>query len=150
MSSDYQRIMEEAAKYITEELPKISGPKDFADILRPLVQQKEQEEFWVANLNSQNRIIELSRVVVGMVNSCQIHAREIFRNAIRCNAVKVMFGHNHPSGSPLPSPQDIESTRVLVSAGKIIGIEVLDHVVIGEKTKPEDHDFISFREANLL
>ena len=88
-------------------------------------------------------------VTVGLLDRSQAHAREIFRPAIQYSAAKLILAHNHPSGDPTPSPNDISSTRDLIKTGEIIGIPVIDHVVVG---LPQDGrcDYYSFREHELI
>jgi len=146
----YEGLMVAAAQYVAEVQPTATNPEDVAAILRPLARETEQENFWVLLLNARNRVTKIHLATVGLTDRTQIHAREIFREAIRGNAVRIILAHNHPGNDPTPSPQDIECTRNLVSAGKIIGIEVLDHVVIGAVAPDRPKDFLSFREMNLL
>jgi DNA repair protein RadC len=132
------------------EKPRIQGPGDVADLLRESCRGKPQEEFYVLQLDSRNFVLHQECVTVGLVDRTQVHAREIFRQAIKEGCSRLILAHNHPSGDPTPSPQDIECTRNLVQAGKLIGIEVLDHIVIGVSTASRARDFLSFRESNLL
>ena len=151
LTSMYEGLMVAAAQYVAERKPPAQNPEDVAAILRPLAQQNAlQECFWVLLLNARNQVTKVHLVSKGLVDRTQVHAREIFREAIIGNAVRVILSHNHPGGDPTPSPQDIDCTRNLVSAGKIIGIEVLDHVVLGTVAPERPKDFLSFREANLL
>jgi DNA repair protein RadC len=101
-----------------------------------------QEVFLTVSLNVRNQVIQRHLVAVGTVSSAVVHPRECFRPAILDGASSVIFAHNHPSGDPSPSAEDIQVTRRLILAGQHIGIQVLDHVVIGEKT-------LSIREAGL-
>lgn len=139
-----------AAQYVAERQPAATNPEDVAAILRPLAREAEQENFWVLLLNARNRVLRIHLVTVGLTDRTQVHAREIFREAIRDNAVRLILAHNHPGGDPTPSPQDIDCTRSLVAAGQIVGIEVLDHVVLGTVTPERPRDWVSFREAGLL
>ena len=150
MKKNYAEIMEAAKEYMVKEKPSFSAPDQVANFIRPLVQGKMQEEFYVLYLDSRNRLIEFLAVTTGLVSSVNIHAREVFRQAIVLSTSRVILAHNHPSGCATPSPQDLECTRNLVQAGKIIGIEVMDHVVVGAKTEPNGKDFLSFRESNLI
>lgn len=132
------------------ELFRIQNPSDVADLLREKLRGLPQEEFHVLLLDTRNGVLRDECATVGLVDRSQVHAREVFRLAIRENCSRIILSHNHPSGDPTPSPQDIEATRTLVSAGKVIGIEVLDHIVLGTRTPSRPRDFVSFREANLL
>ena len=146
----YQEMMEAATAYIVEERPEITCPLDLANFIRPLLKDQDQESFWVITLDSKNRILTTHQSTVGIVNQCQAHAREVFRTAIFDNASRILISHNHPSGDPTPSSQDIAMTKQLVEAGKIIGIEVTDHIIIGKKTTTRKQDFMSFREEHLI
>lgn len=116
-----------------------------------------QETFHVLALNTKNRLIERQMITVGIVDASLAHAREVFRGAIQCNASGILLVHNHPSGDPAPSAEDIRITRQLIEAGKIIDIKVLDHVIIGRPSHGLTDDggdssgqsFISMRESGL-
>ena len=116
-----------------------------------------QETFHVLALNAKNHLIERNLISVGLVDAALVHAREVFRGAIQCNASGILLVHNHPSGDPTPSAEDIRITRQLVEAGKIIDIKVLDHVIIGRKAQDTDDNsgksngqaFVSMREDGL-
>lgn len=99
----------------------------FRSVLRPLA----KECFWDVLMDGKNRIISTVRVSEGSLTSSLVHPREVFRPAIRDAAASVLFVHNHPSGDPAPSEEDIQITRRLAETGKIVGIRVLDHVIIG-------------------
>jgi len=142
--------MEAAAQYVAEEKPSVNCPEDTANILRPILQNKKQEEMWVILLNAKNRVEKIHMVTMGLADRSQCHAREIFREAIVNNASKIILAHNHPSGDPTPSPQDITMTRSVVEAGKIIGIEVIDHIIVGMKTSARHVDHLSFRNERLI
>ncbi|AJI26083.1 radC-like JAB domain protein (plasmid) [Bacillus cereus E33L] len=102
------------------------------------------EVFGVFNLNTKNEIIGCSIVSQGSINSSVVHPRETFRTAILNNAASIVCFHNHPSGNPDASPEDREVTKRLAECGKILGIELLDHVIIGE------HRFVSLREKGCI
>lgn len=146
----YRQLMEDANAYVAKEKPCVCMPSEAVALLRPLVLDAEQEMFYVLLMNTKNRVIDIHHVSTGLVDRIQLHAREIFREAIVKNATSVIFAHNHPSNDPTPSSADISLTRQMVEAGKIIGIKVLDHVVIGKKTEINGKDYASFREENLL
>jgi DNA repair protein RadC len=101
-----------------------------------------QEAFVVISLNTKNHIIKRHLISLGTVNSSLVHPRECFRPLIMDGASATILAHNHPSGDPTPSAEDIKVTRQLISAGEIVGIKVLDHVVIGNTA-------LSLREAGL-
>ena len=111
---------------------------------QPLVDGLKKECFWSVLLDSKNRIVRVVRVSEGSLTSSLVHPREVFRPAIQQAAAGVLFVHNHPSGDPAPSQEDIQITRRLVQTGKIVGIRALDHVIIGA------HKFFSFADQGLL
>ncbi|MBT5611973.1 MAG: JAB domain-containing protein [Lentisphaerae bacterium] len=126
-------------------------PEDIARFLRSLeIQNEEQERFLTIILDAKNAIKGFFTVVVGLIDRAPLHAREVFRTAILQGASKVILAHQHPSGDPTPSAQDIACTREVVAAGKIIGIEVMDHIILGLPSSTRSRDYISFREENLL
>ena len=96
------------------------------------MREMSQESLQVLSLNSKNKIVNRHLITLGLANSSLLHAREVFRAAIADNAVAIILVHNHPSGDTTPSAEDISSTRKIIDAGKIIGIDVLDHVIIGD------------------
>ncbi len=102
-----------------------------------------QESMHVLTLNSRNKVINRHLVTLGLANSSLLHAREIFRGAIIENAVALIMVHNHPSGDTTPSAEDIQITRKMIDAGKIIGIQILDHVIIGDEP-------YSMRESGIV
>lgn len=148
-SQRFREMMEDAAAYVATEKPVVCEPTAVTAFMRPLIRDLEQEVFFVLHLNAKNGIIECQEVTKGLVDRTQIHPREVFRQAIIHNASRVILAHNHPSGDATPSSQDISATRQLVEAGKILGIEVLDHVVIGASTE-NNKGYISLRQENLI
>jgi DNA repair protein RadC len=108
----------------------IQSPEDLVIRFGARFRDLEQEEFWVFPLNSSNKILEPKQVSRGILNSALAHPRECFREAIRQAAASVIFVHNHPSGNPEPSEEDLSVTKQLVDAGKILGITVHDHIII--------------------
>ena len=118
-----------------------------ARALRANLRVSEQECFMVLLLDVKNRLIGSRELFVGTVNSTNVHPRDIFREAVRMNAVSVIVGHNHPSGDLNPSKADIALTRRLLDAGKIMGIPLLDHIIVGDFF---EETYLSFKEENLL
>jgi len=114
-----------------EELPTINSPKDVADLVQYEMSALEQEHLRVLLLNTRNHVLKIEEIYRGSLNSSQIRIGEIFKAAIRHNAAALIVVHNHPSGDPKPSPDDIAVTRAIVEAGKLLDISVLDHLVIG-------------------
>jgi len=111
----------------------ISSPQDVADQVQYKMARLEQEELWVLLLDSRNHHMRTVQLYKGSLNSSSVRPAEIFRDAIRFNAANIIIVHNHPSGDPSPSPEDIHLTRVLIEAGKMLELQVHDHIIIGTK-----------------
>lgn len=122
----------------------ITGPEDIAEIMIEKLQFTNQELFFTVLLTTKNTIISFEEISRGGLNIASIFPREVFNKAIRQSAAKMILVHNHPSGDPTPSSEDINLTNRLMEAGKLIGIRVLDHVIIGEG------DYISLKEQGLI
>jgi DNA repair protein RadC len=114
-----------------EERPTINSPDDAAAFVQYEMSALEQEELWVLLLDSRNRIVYLDKRYRGSLNSSQVRVGEIFNEAVKRNSASIIVIHNHPSGDPTPSTDDIKLTRLIIEAGKLLDIEVLDHLVIG-------------------
>ena len=123
---------------------KIGSPQDIAEIFIPLLRDEIKEKFIVVCLNSANKIIKYETISVGNLNSSIVHPREIFKVAIDCSSASIILIHNHPSGNPDPSNEDIAITKKVVEAGKIIDIPVFDHLIIAGEA------FTSFVEKRLI
>jgi len=108
---------------------------------------QDKEHFWVLGVDTKNRIKYVELVSLGILDASCIHARETFRLAIGRAVSRIATIHNHPSGDPEPSSQDINTTKQLLESGKILGIELLDHIIIGDI---KDRRFFSFREGGLV
>lgn len=115
-----------------EEKPAINSPADAAALVQYDMSALEQEHLRVILLDRRNRVLEIVEVYKGSVNSSQVRVGELFKDAVRTNASAIIVAHNHPSGDPTPSPDDVAVTRAIVQAGKLLDIDVLDHVVIGQ------------------
>lgn len=122
----------------------ITKPADAARLVMAPMRHLDREEFRVILLNTKNRVIQVETVAVGTLNSSGVEPREVFKNAIRRSAAAVILVHNHPSGDPTPSREDVALTKRLVQAGELLGIEVLDHIVIG------DGKYASFKAEKLI
>jgi DNA repair protein RadC len=109
---------------------KITSPEDIAEIFIPLLRDDLKEKFFVICLNSANKIIKNEMISIGNLNSSVVHAREVFKVAIENNSANIILMHNHPSGNTEPSNEDITVTNKIVEAGKIMGIQVFDHIII--------------------
>lgn len=123
---------------------KITSPQDIADIFIPILRDEVKEKFMVVCLNSANKVIKYETISVGNLNSSVVHPREIFKVAIDNNSASIILIHNHPSGNPEPSNEDIRITKKLVESGKILEIPVFDHVIIAGET------YTSFVEKRLF
>lgn len=121
----------------------VNSPMDAIDILTRFLDGLDREHLVVLLLDNKNRVIGLNTVAIGSINEAIVTTRETFKPAILSNAVAIIIAHNHPSGDPAPSPEDIRITRKLVEAGKILDIEVLDHIIIGENSH------VSLKEQGL-
>lgn len=124
--------------------PQIRNARDAAAYLLPRYGAYGTEQFGVVLLDTKYRLLRTSVLAVGTLNSSAVQPREVFREAVRGGAAAIVLFHNHPSGDPDPSPEDIELTRRLAAAGTLMGIDVLDHVVLG------DVRYCSFKESGLL
>lgn len=126
-----------------EERPQIRSPADAANLVLTEMGLLEQEQLRVMLLDTKNRVLNTPTVYVGSLNTSLIRVGELFREAIRCNCASLIVLHNHPSGDPTPSPEDVAVTRQIVEAGKLLDIEVLDHLIIGRQR------FVSLKERGL-
>lgn len=111
----------------------VKTPDDVARLMQGALRGKKQEHFLTLLLDTRGQLIKTVEVSVGSLDSSIVHPREVFREAVSASAASVIFVHNHPSGNPEPSQDDIELSKRLAQAGEIMGIDVLDHVIIGEK-----------------
>ena len=132
------------ARSAMEDRVVIRHPRDVAELLAEELRYLKKEHFVCLFLNTKNHVIGRETLSIGSLNASIVHPREVFLAAIKRSSASLICVHNHPSGDPSPSPEDIEITRRLSEAGEIIGIEVLDHVIIG------DRDYVSLKEKGLL
>ena len=128
-----------------EQRPHLQRPEDVAALLWPHLEHADREHFALLLLDTRNRLIGLSTVSVGDLSSTLVHPREVFKPALLANAASVLLAHNHPSGDPQPSPEDLAVTRRLCEAGELLGIGVLDHIVLGEQGR-----YVSLKEKGLM
>ena len=128
------------------EAPKITvkSPEDVIKTARSQLKGKKKEHFLVLCLDTRNHLIKTNTVSIGGLDCSIVHPREVFKDAISSSAASVIFIHNHPSGDPTPSEDDIKMTKRLIEAGEIIGIEVLDHIIIC------DNEHLSMKAKNLV
>ncbi|HBG22290.1 MAG: DNA repair protein RadC [Syntrophaceticus sp.] len=124
--------------------PAIHNPDEAGSLVMEEMCYLDREHFRVMLLNTKNRVLGLETVSIGSLNASLVHPREVFKNAIQRSAAAIILIHNHPSGDPSPSPEDLEITVRLCEAGRLLGIEILDHIIIG------DHVYASFREKGLI
>jgi DNA repair protein RadC len=134
-----RRLSTQAAPYKGKEL---TDPAKAYQLIKSKLKNYHKEHFYIIILNSRNWSV--AEVSIGSLDASIVHPREVFAEAIKNKAASVIFSHNHPSGDPEPSEDDIEITKRLVEAGKILGIEVVDHIIV---TK---NDFSSFKEKGLI
>ena len=113
----------------------IKGPQDGADIASCFIGRDDREVFFVMCLNTKNHVVAVHRCHIGSLNASIVHPREVFKSAILNNAASVIVAHQHPSGDITPSLEDINVTKRLAEAGKLLGIEVLDHLVVNNEGK---------------
>ena len=139
---EINRRIESQSKWLSDK--RITSPKDVADIFIPLLRDEIKEKFILVCLNSANKIIKYEIISVGNLNSSVVHPREIFKAAIENNSASVLLIHNHPSGNPEPSNEDITITKKIVEAGKILDIPVFDHLIIAGKF------FTSFVDKRII
>ena len=114
-----------------QEKAQVRSPLDAAELLRLEMQSLEQEQFRVLLLDTKNRVLAVRKLYDGTVNSSTIRVAEVFREAVRQNSPAIVAVHNHPSGDPTPSPEDVRVTEALIAGGKLLDVEVLDHIIIG-------------------
>jgi DNA repair protein RadC len=117
-----------------KQIKKITCAKDVFDCFNEKLKNKQQEEFWVLLLNTQNIIIKEELITKGILDCALIHPREVFKPAIKNSCSKIILVHNHPSGNPFPSKEDLDITQKLIEAGNQLDIKILDHVIIGFDT----------------
>ncbi len=127
----------------TDQPPVIQSPADAAGVVMYEMSNLPQENLWILNLDTRNRLINVEKLYKGSLNTSMVRVGEVFKAAIQKNAAAILMVHNHPSGDPAPSPEDANLTRAVVSAGKLLDIDVLDHVVIGRGR------FVSLKERGL-
>lgn len=133
-----------------EERVRIRCPADAARLLQADVRTLDTEVFWVLHLDTKNQLRgKPLKVTQGLIDSSPVDARAVFREAVRSASAAMVMAHNHPSGDPTPSVEDIRITRQLVEAGKIVGIRVLDHVVLAGGLQGE-RPFVSLRESGIV
>lgn len=145
------RIARELNKrYKYDHSERLESPEAIAEYMYDIFEGQEQEHFYIVLLNTKHSVIKKHLCTIGLLDRSQVHAREVYREAILHNAKQIVCVHNHPSGDCTPSAQDISCTRNLQAAGKIIGIELLDHVIIVNKESDGRRYYMSLREEGLI
>jgi DNA repair protein RadC len=130
------RIQAVKDKSISYETNHITSPEVAIGIINKFIQEcchTDRENFIVMCLDTKNKVTAMTLASVGTLNSTNVHPREVFKTAILANSASIILAHNHPSGDSAPSKEDMEVTRRLKEAGKIMGIEILDHIIIGDE-----------------
>lgn len=122
----------------------VKQPADAYEILSSYLAGQDRENFVILMLDTKHKVIGINTVSVGNLNSSLVHPREVFKPAILSNAAAIVLGHNHPSGDTTPSSEDVDVTKRLSEAGKLLGIEILDHVIVG------DGNFASMKERGYI
>jgi DNA repair protein RadC len=125
------------------EKPQIRSPADAAALLMPEMAHLEQEHLRVLYLDTRNHLVGAETVYIGNLSAVSIRAIEVFRGAVKHNCASILCAHNHPSGDPSPSPEDVAVTRALVEAGNLLDVEVVDHLIVSQER------FVSLRERGL-
>ena len=134
-----RRLSTHIPSYKSKEL---TNPKKVYQLIKSKLKDYHKEHFYIIILNSRNWSV--AEISIGSLNASIVHPREVFAEAIKNKAASVIFVHNHPSGDPEPSEDDLEITKRLVDGGKILGIEVVDHIIVAKD------EFMSFKEKNLI
>ncbi|WP_372846276.1 DNA repair protein RadC [Pontiella sp.] len=133
------------------ESPKVVTPEQAAAVLRERARVLQKEVFWALMLDAKCRLIgEPQKISEGTLTGSLVHPRELFKKALEQSCASMILAHNHPSGDPTPSSEDIKVTKQLIGAGELMGIKVLDHIVIGHRRHHNSTDFLSLRESGLV
>ncbi len=123
---------------------KVTSPSDIADMLMLDMAHLKKEHFKIVMLDTKNQIIGIEDISIGSLNSSIVHPREVYKEAIARSSASIILVHNHPSGDPTPSKEDIAITRRLAEGGDILGIKVLDHIIVG------NNKYISLKEKDII
>jgi len=127
-----------------EDKPVVKTPEDVVNLVRSRLKGKKKEYFLAILLDTRSQLIKIAEISIGSLDSSIVHPREVFKEAISASAASVIFAHNHPSGDPEASEDDINLTKRLAKAGEIVGIDVLDHIIIG------DENYLSLKREELF
>src|ERR1051326_3303713 len=131
-------------KYRGKQPRQIRGPDDVCAVVGRELQREQREHFLVLLLNARHEVLAKETVSIGSLNASIVHPREVFKPAVLISAASIVLVHNHPSGDPEPSEEDVSITKRLVQAGELLGIGVLDHVIVASRGT------VSFRSRQLL
>jgi len=134
-------------RYSREQIPEkvtLDSSEAVAKFLQKSIGRQKKENFVMLSLDTRNNLVKISDISVGTLNASVVHPREVFKEAVQASAAQIIIAHNHPSGSPEPSPEDIALTRRLEEAAKIFGIELLDHIIVTQDK------FSSLKEQGLI
>lgn len=132
------------SRWGAHEKTRVNSPVVLANLVMDEMRYLNKEHFRIAILDTKNQILSIENISIGTLNASIVHPRDVFYAAIRRNANSIILIHNHPSGDPEPSKEDISITNRLIQVGDLLGIKVLDHIIIG------DNRYISFKEKNLI
>jgi DNA repair protein RadC len=132
------------ALFTEDARPSIGGPRDVSNLLMPDLRYQKKEHLKSLLMDTKNRVLAIRTVSIGDLSSSIVHPREVFKDAVLASAASIIVAHNHPSGDPTPSSEDVAVTKRLIQAGEIMGIDLLDHIVLG------DGVFVSLKERGLI
>ena len=130
--------------FTEEGRPSIGGPRDVSNLLMPDLRYQKKEHLKSLLLDTKNKVIAIKTVSIGDLSSSIVHPREVYKDAVLASAASIIIAHNHPSGDPTPSAEDVAVTKRLIQSGEIMGIDLLDHIVLGDGT------FVSLKERGLI
>ena len=132
------------ALFTEDAKPSIGGPRDVSNLLMPDLRYQKKEHLKSLLMDTKNRVLAIRTVSIGDLSSSIVHPREVYKDAVIASAASIIIAHNHPSGDPTPSSEDVAVTKRLIQAGEIMGIDLLDHIVLG------DGVFVSLKERGLI
>jgi len=138
-----QLVKEKSIKYEAVD-KKINSPDTANNIVRTLLENETEEVFMLVAVDTKCKVIGVSEVSRGSLNASIVHPREVFKRAMMMNAANILVAHNHPSGDPTPNTEDIDITKRLDEAGRLLGIGIMDHIIIG------DESYSSLKDKNLF
>lgn len=140
----FQAISERLAREKIPDKVALNSSKAVANYLQKSIGLEKKEHFVMLSIDARNNLIKISDISVGSLNASIVHPREVFKEAVQASAAQIIIAHNHPSGDPEASPEDVALTRRLAEAAKIIGVELLDHIIV------TNNSFSSLKEQNLI